>query len=492
MSQSLKMTRRGFLAVTGSGAAAALSAPAFGAAAKADARAAARPRPTPSQLAWQREELSLFVHFTVNTFTGKEWGDGKESPSIFKPGKVDARQWARAARRGGFRSMILTAKHHDGFCLWPTKTTEHSVRNSPWREGRGDVVREFVDACRAEGLRPGFYLSPWDRNAPQYGRGEAYNDFYIAQLEELLGNYGELFEIWFDGANGEGPNGKRQEYDWPRIHATVRRLQPKAVIFGEADVRWIGNESGVAGDSCWAMSDPAKVSRPGMSGTWVIESLNKGEPHGSVWRPGEADVSIRPGWFWHPEEDDKVRSAENLLDLYFMSVGRNSKLLLNVPPTSEGLFHENDVKALAAFDDARRALFAHDLLQGARVRTNSGRNASAVLDTDASRYWQPDANAGDTWIEFELPAPATFDVVRLEEAIEQGQHIANHRVDAWVDGTWQAVTWGTTIGNARLHQVKPTTASRIRVTIDFAYAAPALQRVALFKSPERAAAVPGH
>jgi len=492
MTQNLKMTRRGFLAATGSGAAAALAAPTFAAGPKANAPTDMRPRPTPSQLAWQREELSMFVHFTVNTFTGKEWGDGKESPSIFNPEKLDARQWARAAKRGGFRSMILTAKHHDGFCLWPTKTTGHCVRNSPWKGGKGDVCREFVDACRAEGLRPGFYLSPWDRNAPQYGQGKAYNDFYIAQLEELLGNYGELFEIWFDGANGEGPNGKRQEYDWPRIHATVRRLQPNAVIFGEADVRWIGNESGVAGDTCWAMSDPDMISRPGMSGSWVIRSLNEGEPHGSVWRPGEADVSIRPGWFWHAEEDQRVRDPDNLLDLYFKSVGRNSKLLLNVPPTSEGLFHDNDVKSLATFDDRRHELFAKDLLQGARVRASSGVRPEAVLDKYPLRWWQADADAREGSIEFELPAPVTFDVVRLEEAIERGQHIANFRIEAWVDGAWKMVTWGTTIGNARLIEVKPTTASRIRVIIDFAYATPALQRVALFKSPERAAANSGH
>ena len=221
-----------------------------------------RPRPSPSQLAWQRDELALFFHFGVNTFTDREWGDGRESPSIFAPGNLDARQWARAARAAGARSMILTAKHHDGFCLWPTATTEHSVSKSPWRSGRGDVVREFVDACRDEGMRAGLYLSPWDRNNPRYGDSPKYNDLYCDQLTELLTRYGSIAEVWFDGANGEGPNGKRQTYDWPRVFALVRRLQPNAVMFSDAgpDVRWCGNENGTAGDPNWSTVDPSVSS----------------------------------------------------------------------------------------------------------------------------------------------------------------------------------------------------------------------------------------
>jgi len=483
------LTRRGFLAAAGSGAVvASLGSAQAGPAASATAEAAAmRPRPTPSQLAWQREELAMFVHFTVNTFTGKEWGDGSEGPGIFNPRKLDARQWARTARRAGFGSMILTAKHHDGFCLWPTRTTEHCVRNSPWRDGKGDVVREFVDACRSEGLGVGFYLSPWDRNAPSYGQGQAYNNFYMAQLEELLGGYGDLVEVWFDGANGEGPNGKRQVYDWPRIHAAVRRLQPNAVIFSDSGpgVRWIGNERGEAGTTCWSMVDPKRVPYAGFDAPWVSEALMQGDPRGSEWRPGEADVSIRPGWFWHAEEDDKVRSAANLMELYFKSVGRNSKLLLNVPPTADGLFHERDVQALEAFAQARRALFARDLLDGARVRASGGTTPEAVLDSKRTRYWQAPAGANAAWIEFESPVPITFDVLRLEEAIEYGQHIANHRVDIWEDGGWQTVHWGTTIGNARLARFAPRTASRIRVVVEFAYDTPRLQRVALLRTPER-------
>lgn len=484
MSARALLSRRGFLAATGGGIVAASLPLTVGAAAAEVAGSAGRPRPTPQQLAWQREELAMFVHFTVNTFTDREWGDGTESPRIFNPSKLDARQWARTAKRNGFGSMILTAKHHDGFCLWPTRTTEHCVRNSPWRDGKGDVVREFVDACRAEGLGVGFYLSPWDRNAASYGQGEAYNDFYIAQLEELLGNYGELIEVWFDGANGEGPNGKRQTYDWPRIHGTVQKMQPKAVIFGDAGpgVRWIGNERGEAGTTCWSMVDPKRVPYAGFDESWVAEALMQGDPHGSEWRPGEADVSIRPGWFWHAKEDDKVRSAANLMELYFKSVGRNSKLLLNVPPTSEGLFHERDVQALEQFAAMRRQLFARNLLDGARVRASGGSSPGAVLVPSDARHWQLPKGARAGWIEFEMAEPITFDVVRLEEAIEHGQHVANHRVDACLDGAWKTISWGTTIGNAGLARLAPCTASRIRVAIEFAYDTPRLRRVALYRT----------
>jgi alpha-L-fucosidase len=477
-------SRRAFLGGA-SAAMAALAAGSLAARQRAPRGAASgRPRPTPSQLAWQRDELALFVHFTVNTFTDKEWGDGSESPRVFDPARLDARQWARAARRGGFRSLILTAKHHDGFCLWPTRTTDHSVRSSPWRGGSGDLVREFTEACRAEGLGAGVYLSPWDRNARSYGQGRAYIDFYLAQLEELLGQYGPLVEVWFDGANGEGPNGKRQEYDWPRIHAAVRRLQPGAVMFSDSgpDVRWIGNEAGEAGLTCWSTIDPERVPRPGFDAPWVQSALTQGDPQGTVWRPGEADVSIRPGWFWHPDQDQKVRSADNLMRLYFRSVGRNSKLLLNVPPTRDGLFHERDVRALEAFDARRRELFAHDVLGGGRVRASGGSAPGAVLDTNDSTHWRGPSGATSGWLEVDLPVPATFDTLRLEEAIELGQHIANHRVDVWRDGGWHTVAWGTTIGNARLHDCAPTTASRIRVVLELAHDAPALRRIAAFRS----------
>ena len=438
--------------------------------------AASRPVPSAAQLRWQREETALFVHFGVNTFTDREWGDGSESPSLFAPSALDARQWARAARSAGAGSMVLTAKHHDGFCLWPTETTRHSVASSPWRGGGGDVVREFVDACRSEGLGAGLYLSPWDRNAPSYGEGARYDDFYIAQLTELLTRYGPLVEVWFDGANGEGPNGKRQSYDWPRIHRTVRRLQPDAVIFSDAgpDVRWIGNERGVAGETCWATIDPDAVPYPGYDGPGVAEILQTGHPHGSVWRPGETDVSIRPGWFWHPAEDSKVRSVESLVDLHFTSVGRNSKLLLNVPPTRQGVLHATDTERLAGYGEAIRRLYSSDAALGASSRD---RRARRLVDHDPDSWWSPRGTTGS--VELRLDRAARCSVVCLEEAVAHGQSVERYRVDAWAGGAWREISRGTTIGHRKLDRVEPVATGRIRLTIERSLDVPRLARLSL-------------
>ena len=490
------MDRRRFL-IAGSAIA---SMGAFGiprnAAASLPAGSAPRPRPTPQQLRWQRDELAMFVHLTVNTFTGKEWGDGTESPTIFDPRRLDARQWARTAKQAGFRSMILTAKHHDGFCLWPTATTPHSVKSSPWKNGHGDVVREFTDACRAEGLDAGLYLSPWDRNAKAYGSGEAYNDYYIAQLTELLTHYGKIVEVWFDGANGEGPNGRKQAYDWPRIHATVRRLQPDAIMFSDAgpDVRWIGDEKGVAGETCWASIDPASVPYPGYDRPWVGDLLGHGDPHGSAWRPGESDVSIRPGWFWHPEENDKVRSPDALMELYISSVGRNSKLLLNVPPNRDGLFEDTDVASLQGFAAKRTALFASNLLQGGSTHASSSdiaHPASSVLDANPDTYWSAARSVRNAWLEIELPREVEFDTLELGEAIALGQNIANHRVETWNGSAWQPLTWGTTIGYKKLTRFDPVRTTRLRVLLEFTYGTPRLSRVAAYRGPDRRYG-PGH
>jgi len=386
----------------------------------------------------------MFLHFGVNTFTDREWGDGREDPQIFAPAALDARAWARTARAAGFRAMILTAKHHDGFCLWPTRTTDHSVASSPFRGGQGDLVREFVDACRAEGLRPGLYCSPWDRNHPAYGDSARYNDVFIAQLTELLSNYGRIAEVWFDGANGEGPNGRRQVYDWPRTFAAVRRLQPDAVMFSDAgpDVRWIGNENGVAGDTCWSTIDPAAIPWPGFDAPGVGAHLQRGDPDGTVWRPGETDVSIRPGWFWHPAENGRVRDADNLLDLYATSVGRNSKLLLNVPPTRDGLLHEADTAALLAF----RA--GHDAKFGRAVRPRAGR-------------------------------PVTFSTAVLAEDIRHGQCVAGYTVEIEARGEWREVARGTTIGYKRIHHFEPVTATAARARVVESLAPPRLRDLQL-------------
>lgn len=432
---------------------------------------AARPRPTPAQLQWQRDELALFVHFTVNTFTDREWGDGTESPALFAPTRLDPREWTQVARRAGFRSIVLTAKHHDGFCLWPTATTRHSVASSPWKDGAGDVVRDLAEACRADGLGLGVYLSPWDRHEPTYGDSPRYMDLYCAQLEELLTRYGTIRQVWFDGANGEGPNGKRQIYDWPRIHSTVRRLQPGAVIFSDAgpDVRWIGNEKGVAGETCWSTIDPDAVPYPGYDAPGVGAVLQRGHPDGAVWRPGETDVSIRPGWFWHPGEDDRVRTVDNLLDLYFTSVGRNSKLLLNVPPTREGLFHATDVTRLDGFAARRNALFAQDLVTGAGVLADSVASAAhaafRVVDGDQDTWWSAGPGATQATLDIKLRQGAPCSVLRLQEPITQGQSIEHFDVQAETPDGWRQLASGTTIGYCRLARFPRATCARLRITL---------------------------
>jgi alpha-L-fucosidase len=439
------MQRRSFLQL----GAASLAACALPRGSRTTAAAAARPRPTASQLGWQRDELALFLHFGVNTFTDREWGDGREDPSIFAPTNLDARQWARAARAGGARAMILTAKHHDGFCLWPTNTTTHSIAASPFRGGRGDVVREFVDACRAEGLKAGLYLSPWDRNNPAYGDSQRYNDLYCEQLTELLTRYGSIAEVWFDGANGEGPNGKKQVYDWPRVWALVRRLQPEAVMFSDAgpDVRWCGNERGTAGDPNWSTVDPSIVTFPGADGPGIVASLQHGDPAGTVWRPAEVDVSIRPGWFNHIAEDARVRSVENLVALYETSVGRNGKLLLNVPPTRDGRIHEVDAVRLGEFRARLDRMFAADVVADARSTWRVTGERSAEL-------------------EVRLERPAQISLARFSENIRNGQRVARYTLRAESGSEWTELARGTTIGHARIDRFPGTRVSRLRLTIE--------------------------
>ncbi len=403
----------------------------------------------------------MFLHFGINTFTDREWGDGKEDPAIFAPAKLDAREWARAARAAGFRAMILTAKHHDGFCLWPSRTTTHTVKASPWRTGQGDLVKEFVEACRAEGLRPGLYLSPWDRNNPAYGDSPRYNDLYVDQLRELLTNYGEIHEVWFDGANGEGPNGKKQEYDWARVWGEVRRLQPKAVMFSDAgpDVRWCGNESGSAGEPNWSAVNPDIVTAPGKSGVpGGMDALQHGDPNGSVWRPAECDTSIRPGWFHHPAEDGRVRTVDALANLYFRSVGRNAKLLLNVPPTKDGVLHPTDVERLMGFAERRRALFAEDL-----AAANPGVLFAAEDPVVISGIGLI-ATDEDTFVR-RLAREASISTVRLEENIEQGQSVRSFVLSAiGADGQSEEIVRGSTIGYARLERFAPRVVKQVRLT----------------------------
>jgi len=404
----------------------------------------AQPKPTPRQLNWQQLETTAFLHFTVNTFTDKEWGDGTESPAIFNPTQLDARQWVRALRDAGFKMAIITAKHHDGFCLWPTKLTDHSVKSSPWKGGKGDVVREVADACREFGLKFGVYLSPWDRHEPRYGTA-AYNDYYKAQLRELLTNYGEVSEVWFDGAKGE--NAKDMTYDFDGYWALVRELQPNAVMFSDAgpDVRWVGNEAGNAGETCWSM-----INTDGMApGVADSKYLNTGDPAGKRWIPAETDVSIRPGWFYHPAEDSKVRSGANLVNLYYQSVGRNSLLLLNVPPNRDGLLSDSDVASLKAFRTILNETFRNNLVAKNPKLTDRKLNTFVTLPASQS-------------LTVDLAGESSFDRISIQENIASGQRVSGGRVEYWDGRAWQPLQSFTTVGHKRLLRFPAVRSSRLR------------------------------
>jgi alpha-L-fucosidase len=460
------------------------------------------PLPSLAQLAWQRCETNLFLHFGINTFTGREWGDGSENPALFNPSRLDCAQWAQAAKAGGFKIAVLTAKHHDGFCLWPSHRTRHSVQSSPWKNGQGDLVRDFVDAFRAEGLKVGLYLSPWDRHEPCYGT-ESYNDFYCDQFTELLTQYGELHELWFDGACAEEPGGRKQVYDWDRFFALAKKLQPGAVTFGDGgtDVRWVGNERGIAGTTSWSSVDPAVTRFPGDSGiaqandatahASMEKLLSQGqEPDGRaarVWRPPECDVSIRPGWFYHEEEDGAVRSVENLVDLYFQSVGRNGTLLLNIPPNRDGLLAGQDVKNVAEFRRRLDELFRKDFAlesQSTATSAHPDHPASRLLEDDIESYWVAAQSDSEPAIELELPFPREIGVVRLQEPVQIGQRIAAYRIEMrGANREWQVVAEGTTIGCKKLDRIAPVLAERIRIVIERSVAVPALSSIGLYAPP---------
>ncbi len=453
------------------------------------------PVPSERQLRWHEMEFYGFIHFTVNTFTDKEWGYGDESPSIFQPTALDAGQWARTARQAGMKGLILTAKHHDGFCLWPSRFTEHSVKNSPWRDGKGDVVKELSEACRREGLRFGVYLSPWDRNHPDYGKPE-YIVYYRNQLQELLTRYGDLFEVWFDGANGgDGYYGGAREkrlidrktyYDWPRTWEIVRRLQPMACMFsdGGPDIRWVGNERGIAGETSWATLNRADFA-PGVVSD--VKWLTQGQRPATDWLPAECDVSIRPGWFYHAKEDDKVKTPEKLTDLYFQSVGHGGSFLLNLPPDRRGLIHENDVASLVKFREILDSTFRKNLMAGARIQADSIRGGNRryapgnLLDDRRDTYWCPKDGSSLPEIVLEKKRPITFDVIRLREYLPLGQRIETFALDTWEKGQWREFATGTSIGNCRLWRGEPITTTKVRLRITKAAAVPALSEFSIFR-----------
>ncbi len=457
------------------------------------------PLPTERQLRWHALEAYAFVHFTVNTFTDREWGLGDESPTVFNPTAFDADQIARTAKEGGLRGLIITAKHHDGFCLWPSKFTEHSVKNSPWKNGHGDVVRELADACQRAGLAFGLYLSPWDRNHPDYGR-PAYLVYYRNQLRELMTNYGPLFTVWFDGANGGdgyygGANEKRSidnrtYYDWPNTWAIVRELQPMASMFSDAgpDFRWVGNENGIAGETCWATLDMTKPIRYPGGGS---AGLNAGERPGTQWLPAECDVSIRPGWFYHAGEDAAVKTPAQLLDIYYKSVGRGADLNLNLPPDRRGVIHDNDVKSLREFRRLLDLTFATNLAAGAKLTASNTRGGSAgktfaadrVLDGKRDTYWATDDAVTTPELVLDLGTAKTFNVVDLREYLPLGQRIEAFAVDAWRDGQWEKFASGTSVGNRRLIRGARVTTAKVRLRITQAPVASAIAEFGLYAEP---------
>jgi alpha-L-fucosidase len=444
------------------------------------------PVPSNRQLAWQNLGACAFVHFGPNTFTGREWGEGREEPQIFAPTQLDCRQWARAVKAGGLKGIIITAKHHDGFCLWPSKYSTHTVAQSAWGDGKRDVLRELSDACREEGLLFGVYLSPWDRNHPAYGTPE-YNDVFKKMLEEVLTQYGPVFEVWFDGANGEGPNGKRQEYDWPGFIDTVRRLQPDACIFSDAgpDVRWVGNESGWAGETNWA---PLRrdLFQPGSGPS---AQLPYGHEDGAWWVPAECDVSIRPGWFYHPEQDTKVKSGRELLELYYSSVGRNANLLLNIPPDRRGLIAEPDQQALKDFRRAVEATFRKDLaLNRPATASNTRGNDAAfaagnVTDGRPDTYWATDDGVTAADLTIDLGGRRTLNRVLLQEHIPLGQRVKAFKVEAWDGEAWKTITERTTIGARRILRFEAVTTAKLRVRITDSRACPTLSTVSAYCAP---------
>ena len=430
-------------------------------------------KPTPQQLAWQEAELSMFLHFGINTFTDREWGDGTEDPRLFNPTELDARQWVQVAKEAGFKYMILTAKHHDGFCLWPSKYTEHSVKSSTWRGGKGDVVREFADACREVGMKMGIYLSPWDRHEPTYGDSPVYNQFFKKQLTELLTDYGEIAEAWFDGACGEGPNGRRQEYDWQGYYETIRRLQPNAVIaICGPDIRWVGNEDGYARETEWSIQDANPVFHKGISG--------------KVWYPAECDVSIRPGWFWHKSQDDKVKSLEHLVDIYYKSVGRNSVLLLNVPPNDQGLISEPDVKRLRELREFLDKTFAVNFAEGKPAIASNVRPDSKALhavDGNSDTYWAIDEDATTASLEINLGGSVTFNISLIQEYIALGQRVEEYHIEAWDGQDWKQISEGTTIGHKKLDRFPDVTTSKVRLTIVKSQVSPLIRAFGLYRAP---------
>jgi len=452
------------------------------------------PIPNEHQLAWQELEYYAFIHFNMNTFTNMEWGYGDEKPVQFNPTALDIRQWARVAKEAGMKGIIITAKHHDGFCLWPSEFSEHSVKNSPWQNGEGDLIRDLSEACKEFGLKFGVYLSPWDRNHPDYGKPE-YISYFRNQLRELLTNYGEIFEVWFDGANGgDGYYGganeerrvdKKSYYDWPTTIKLVRELQPQAVIFSDAgpDIRWVGNEKGYANETTWSPIYRDSV----YAGMPDFQRFAAGQENGTHWVPTETDVSIRPGWYYHPEQDDQVKSLSKLVDIYYNSVGLNSSLLLNLPVDTRGLVHENEVANLNALATFLKTTFSKNYALKQQIKTSSttkGYDVNALIDNDLDTYWVSETKDEKPTIELRLQSAEELNTFMIQEYLPMGQRVKSFSFEVLAEGEWKKIYEGSTIGNKRLIRFETQKIEGIRFSVTSAKDRVVFSNMGLFKAPD--------
>ncbi|MDE6479994.1 MAG: alpha-L-fucosidase [Muribaculaceae bacterium] len=454
------------------------------------------PTPSENQQKWQDMETYAFIHYSLNTYTDQEWGYGDESPELFNPSDLDVKQWVKVCKDSGMKGIIFTAKHHCGFCMWPSVFTEYSVKNSPWKEGKGDVVRELADACREEGLKFAVYLSPWDRNHPEYGRDE-YVTYFKNQLEELLTNYGDVFEVWFDGANGgDGWYGGANEirkidrttyYKWPETYRMIRRIQPDCLIWNDGsdrgDLRWVGTEAGEVGATNWSLLNKDGEVDWGM--------LHFGLENGDSWVPGETNTSIRPGWFYHTTEDENVKSLSKLMDTYYKSVGRNSTLLLNFPIMPNGRIHPTDSVRGAAFAKMVKEVFKEDLAKKAKT------DHPEINDGVRNTYWSPKdgATVGEVVLSFD--EPVTFNRFVAEEYIPLGQRVKSWEIEAFCDGNWiplkDALTEDgrlTTIGRKRIVCFPTVTADKVRFRVTDSKAVPLISGLSIYNAPELTADIP--
>jgi alpha-L-fucosidase len=453
------------------------------------------PVPNENQMKWQEMEYYSFLHFSLNTFTDQEWGGGDEDVKLFNPKDLDCRQWARVCKEAGMKGIIMVVKHHCGFCLWPSKYTEFSVKNSPWKDGKGDVVRELADACKEYGLKLGIYLSPWDRNSAVYGKPE-YITYFRNQLTELLTNYGPIFEVWFDGANGGsgyygGANETRRidrktYYDWQNTYKLIRKLQPEIVIWNDGgdrgDLRWVGTEAGYVGETNWSLLNA--------TGDVPTEMLRFGVENGDSWVPGEVNTSIRPGWFYHTYEDNRVKTLPQLMNTYYSSIGRNGTLLLNFPVDTRGLIHENDVKASKDFAEMVKETFAVNLVEKAKASASNVRGNSKVFDAEKAidgkkdTYWATDDNIINASLTIDFGKPTTFNRFLAQEYIRLGQRVKAFMIEAYVDGNWKELAKATTIGYKRILLFPTVKATRIRFTITDSKSCPVISNLGIYNAPQ--------